>query len=159
MIKNLHLLDAPGVNPDFREKALRLLQSLEGQGFDILITEVMRSVERQRALYAQGRTDAALLLKGYTKPEIAKHRAAGYAAAKAQVTWILTPRYHGRGLAMDLAPIKDGKVCWDGRHPFWAAYGKECEAAGLTWGGNWAPKNRDMPHCQYDPVEKEAQEA
>jgi peptidoglycan L-alanyl-D-glutamate endopeptidase CwlK len=146
-----HLLDDERVHPIARRKFKAVLQDVRGHGLPLLVWEVYRSRERQRMLYAQGRTDAQLLKAGYTMQEIERYRAAGYTASKPKVTHAKTPRYHGRGLAMDCCWLVNGKPTWDVDMDWWQTYGRAAKAHGLVWGGDW--KMKDLPHVQYEPKE------
>ena len=143
-----HLLDDPRVNPAARRKFKAVLAHVRGRGLPLLVWEVYRSREQQRALYAQGRTNAELLKVGYTPEEIATYRAQGYLASKPVVTKILNPRYHGTGRAMDCCWLVDGKPTWNVDMSWWEMYGRAAEAHALKWGGRW--KMRDLPHVQYE---------
>ena len=52
---------------------------------------------------------------------------------------------HNYGLALDFAPVVNGKISWDEK--LYASFGKWADAAGLEWGGRWR-KFVDLPHVQ-----------
>jgi len=144
------LMDAR-VNPTFRRKALAVVSDLESHGVNFKILEVIRTAERQRMLYAQGRRDKTLLNQGFSQDEIARYRAAGYTAGKGIVTSTAVSKYHGKGLAMDIGVFdSNGKYIGDASHEGYVKYGSSCKAHGLTWGGGW--KLRDAGHCQLEPT-------
>ncbi|MFI8684126.1 M15 family metallopeptidase [Brevundimonas diminuta] len=99
---------------------------------DFLVTEGVRTPERQRELYAQGRT----------KPG-------------RKVTWTLTSNHFvqksGYGHAVDLCPYP---VDWDDLTKFAAIADAMKRAAlmegvRLAWGGDWkAPEGPDRPHFE-----------
>ena len=116
-----------GVHPDLVRVAERAI-AISRQ--DFLITEGVRTKERQRELYAQGRT----------KPG-------------QKVTWTLTSNHFikadGFGHAIDVVPHP---VDWSDAKKFHAiaqamkAAAKELNVS-LGWGGDWT-KNRDLPHFE-----------
>jgi len=98
---------------------------------DFMVVEGVRSPERQRQLYAQGRT-----------------------APGPKVTWTLNSNHFkksdGYGHAVDLVPYP---VDWDDIDKFKAISLAMFDAAQelcvkIEWGGNWK-KNKDYPHFEY----------
>lgn len=72
-------------------------------------------------------------------------QAALYAAGKTRAKTLKeTP--HGRGCAVDLIVIIDGKIA-PGTHRAWEELGKMGEDIGLEWGGRWKTLV-DKPHFQ-----------
>lgn len=111
------------LNPAFVQTVLHVMASMKERGFSMVLLEGYRSPERQNALAAQG-NHVTQAKGGESK--------------------------HQYGLAVDLAPIRNGKVVISERDP-WAmqayqALGEESQAAGLTWGGNWSFK--DFGHIE-----------
>ncbi|WP_240315082.1 M15 family metallopeptidase [Chromobacterium haemolyticum] len=111
------------LNPEFVQVVLRVMERMKARGFPMVLLEGYRSPERQDSLAGQ----ATLVTKA--KGGQSKHQ---------------------YGLAVDLAPIREGKVVISERDP-WAmqaynALGEEATAAGLTWGGNWSFK--DFGHIE-----------
>lgn len=103
------------------QRACRLfLSECEKEGLPVLITETYRSQERQRELYAQGRT-----------------------APGRVVTWTLNSRHTSR-LAWDICKNKKGEEYSD--TSFFKACGRVAKRLGITWGGDW--KTPDMPHFE-----------
>lgn len=106
------------VDAAFVQTVLRVMTRLEARGYPMTLLEGYRSPERQDALAEQG-TLVTKAKGGQSK--------------------------HQYGLAVDLAPVRNGKVVISERDP-WAmsaylALGEEATAAGLTWGGNWSFKD------------------
>jgi hypothetical protein len=106
------------MNPAFVQTVLRVMVAMRARGFGMVLLEGYRSPERQNALAAQG-NHVTQAKGGQSK--------------------------HQYGLAVDLAPIRAGKVVISERDP-WAmqayqALGEEAQRAGLTWGGNWSFKD------------------
>lgn len=85
---------------------------------EFIVVEGLRSKERQAALYAQGRTNPGN-----------------------KVTWTLNSK-HIDGLAVDLAPIVDGKIDWQDLAKFDAIAKAMFAAAAelgvkIRWGKDW----------------------
>ncbi|CAM4014822.1 LysM peptidoglycan-binding domain-containing protein [Geobacillus stearothermophilus] len=115
-----------GVHPVVAAKARQLIEEAYREGINVIITQGLRTVEEQNALYAQGRT----------KPgKIVTNAKGGYS-------------YHNFGLAFDFAIMKDdGNISWnvDDKWKLVAQIGK---SLGLEWGGDWK-SFPDYPHFQY----------
>lgn len=114
-----------GVHPPIAEKALELISRAFSEGIYIIITQGLRTIEEQNALYAQGRT----------KPGPKVTNAKGGTS------------YHNFGLAFDFAILEfSGAINWtvDKR---WKRVGVIGESLGLEWGGRWT-SFVDIPHFQ-----------
>jgi peptidoglycan LD-endopeptidase CwlK len=142
------------VHPRLVEVVLRAIE-ISPQDFKVL--EGVRSPARQRELYGQGRTVAALKRAG-VDPKFAK-------PGEKQVTWTLNSNHFvnaktGFGHAVDLVPHP---VDWEGptRFPKFDAIAKAMFAAAaekgvtLRWGADWdrdgKPRERgesDSPHFE-----------
>lgn len=102
----------------------------------LFVVEGVRTVERQQALYAQGRTTPGPIV---TYKDGLVHRSNHQPLA-------------GIGYAVDCAFVPSaGESPFDALHP-WQAYGEALEAQGVIWGGRW--KMADLPHAEWprDPV-------
>lgn len=102
------------LNPACMQSVLHLMARLESRGYRFVLLEGYRSPERQEKLANLGN-------------HVTSARA--------------FQSKHQYGLAVDLAPVRDGKLLISERDP-WAmeaylALGEEAAKAGLTWGGNW----------------------
>lgn len=102
------------LDPRFTQPVLRVLARLQERGYVFVLLEGYRSPERQEKLANLG-------------SHVTNARA--------------FQSKHQFGLAVDLAPVRDGRLVISERDP-WAlqAYmvlGEEAEKAGLTWGGRW----------------------
>lgn len=80
-----------------------------------------------------------------------KEQAALYAAGKTRTMH----SYHLKGLAIDLAIIKDGQAIWD-FEPYRVLNHHIQDAAdafdvSITWGGHWTPL-RDAVHFQLEAI-------
>ena len=106
------------LDPAFVKIVLQVFERMQARGYPMALLEGYRSPERQDKLAASG---------------------AGVTNARAYQS------KHQYGLAVDLAPIKDGHLQISERDP-WAmqaylALGEEAERAGLVWGGRWSFKD------------------
>lgn len=110
-------------------------------GLNVLITETLRTQERQNYLYCQGRTVAQATAKG-----ISEDFATKYCNPKAnQVTWTLSSN-HKTGMAWDVCKNVKGQEYSD--KSFFEKAGKVAKELGIEWGGDW--KEKDTPHFQVD---------
>ena len=111
------------LDPDFVQVVLQIMKKMKERGYSLALLEGYRSPERQDNLAQMGTM--------VTKAKGGQSR-------------------HQYGLAVDLAPMKDGKVIISEKDPWasevYAALGEEAKAAGVTWGGNWS--FRDYGHIE-----------
>lgn len=122
-----------GVNPNLASKVKAMAADLKKQGIDIAVVDGMRSFAKQNSLYAQGRT----------KPG---QKVTNVKAGNS---------FHNYGLAVDVAPMKNGKIDWNAPKSTWDAIGKAGVKQGLEWGGNWKGF-KDRPHFELDGGAKRA---
>lgn len=116
------------VHPILARKVTALVSNLAARGFEVEITQAVRTIEEQNALYAQGRT----------------RKGAKVTNARGGQS------YHNFGLAVDFALMVNGKLGWPEPHPVWKAIGEEAARLGLEWGGTW--RRPDLPHVQLKNV-------
>jgi peptidoglycan L-alanyl-D-glutamate endopeptidase CwlK len=106
------------LNPDFVQQVLTVMKKMGERGYPMVLLEGYRSPERQDEL--------ANLATLVTKAKGGQSK-------------------HQYGFAVDLAPMKNGKVVisekdsWAGEA--YQALGEEAEAIGLIWGGRWSFKD------------------
>jgi peptidoglycan L-alanyl-D-glutamate endopeptidase CwlK len=110
-------------DPGFMQRALLVFERVHARGYPIVLLEGYRSPERQDMLFN-------------SNAHLTKARA--YESK------------HQFGLALDAAPVKDGKLMIS-ETDSWAmqAYqvlGEEAEKAGLIWGGRW--RLQDYGHIE-----------
>lgn len=109
----------------------------------IEIAETRRSLAVQMAYYSRGRMKVEDVQKMY--------RHAGLyniSEEEAQIknTWTLDSK-HIHGKAVDIVPVKDGKIWWTAPKEIWQRMGEIGEKYGMIWGGRW--KNTpDTPHFE-----------
>ncbi|MEK4193300.1 M15 family metallopeptidase [Paenibacillus sp. FSL L8-0323] len=123
-----------GLHPVVLAAATALIERCYARGVPILITQGLRTIAEQDALYAQGRT----------KPGNIVTNAKGGTS------------YHNFGLAIDFALLlPDGKqVSWDLKRDGdddkvadWTEVVQEAKALGFEWGGDFV-SIKDAPHFQ-----------
>jgi hypothetical protein len=117
------------LEPDFKAIMQNIIKQVsEATGLHWIVVSGRRTMKEQGDLYAQGRT----------KPGKKVTNAPPGSSA------------HNFGLGCDVAPLavgNDHDIWWSAPSGYWEAYGAYCEAAGMTWGGNF--KNLvDNPHCE-----------
>lgn len=123
-----------GVHPDLQRIAVAAAKRLP---FPVIVTEGVRTIERQRELFAQGRTKPGKI-----------------------VTWTMDSRHRvqkcGYGCAVDLAPVApDGKIDWENKARFFAI-GEAMKAAAsnenvpIRWGYDWDGDGKLQERGEYD---------
>src|SRR6188768_1641664 len=120
-----------GVHPELSEKILRILAAMEVLGFEMMVTDGVRTTGQQQALYAQGRTKPGKIvtqLDGVTRRSNHQTKADGF------------------GHACDCAFVVAGVPSWGEKLP-WKLYGAMAESLGLVWGGSWINFS-DKPHVE-----------
>ncbi|WP_054941705.1 M15 family metallopeptidase [Paenibacillus ihuae] len=122
------------LHPVLMAGASALIQRCYAKGIPIVITQGMRTIAEQNALYAQGRT---------TKGNIVTNARGGSS-------------YHNYGLAIDFALLlPDGKsISWDtsrdgnnDRLADWQQVAQEAKKLGFAWGGDWS-SFKDYSHLE-----------
>jgi D-alanyl-D-alanine dipeptidase len=114
------------LEPVIQSKARALLDASKIEGIELVVTQGLRTMEEQAALYAQGRTAPGPVVTN----------------AKPGSSW------HNFGLAFDVAVVQGGKPTWPADEALWQKVGALGKALGLTWGGDFM-NFPDRPHCQY----------
>ena len=119
-----------GCHPELKYRVKALVDALEHEGLDIILTQGVRSVAQQQAIYAQGRTKPGKIVTncdGIVK--VSNHQ----------------PKSDGYGYAVDVAwRTTGGAITWTGP---WDRLGTLAEAQGLVWGGRWV-SFPDRPHLE-----------
>lgn len=99
-------------------------------GWEWRITEGFRTTERQKELYAQGRTKPGSIVT--------------------QKNGTTNKSSHQSGLAVDFAPFHNGKLDYNVSNVHWAYLGHAARSVGLEWGGDWDGGFIDKPHIEWD---------
>ena len=118
--------DRTKLHPKLQKKLSELESACKKAGLKIQITECVRTVSEQDALYAQGRT----------KPGVKVTNAPGYSYSS----------HHMWGTAFDFCRA-DGKGAYYDKDGFFTKVGKIGKSLGLEWGGDWKSLV-DKPHFQ-----------
>lgn len=108
-------------------------------GSPMFVVEGMRTVARQVALYAQGRSMPGAVV---TYKDGITHRSNHQ------------PHSDGAGYAVDAGFIGIDPFAMS--HP-WEQYGEALERRGITWGGRW--KMSDLPHAELKDISNGARVA
>ncbi|CQR51493.1 M15 family metallopeptidase [Paenibacillus riograndensis] len=123
-----------GLQPVVKAAATALIERCYAREVNIVITQGLRTIAEQDALYAQGRTKPGQIVtnaKGGTS-------------------------YHNYGLAIDFALLlpNGSSVSWDttrdgdgDKVADWSEVVQEAKALGFEWGGDWT-NFKDLPHFQ-----------
>jgi peptidoglycan LD-endopeptidase CwlK len=117
-----------GVYPVLAYKIHQVAAQLEDEGTLIRVTQAVRTIEEQDALYAQGRTAPG---------SIVTNCPGGHS-------------YHNFGLAVDCVPSVPGNSYipdWNAEHPTWKRMEELGAGLGLTVGAQWR-SFPDAPHFQ-----------
>lgn len=122
-----------GVHPDLQRVVQAAAQRLP---FPVVVVEGVRTVDRQRELFAQGRTRPGKI-----------------------VTWTMDSRHLvqrcGYGCAVDIAPVKPGGIDWENKARFFEI-GAAMKAAAandnipVRWGYDWDGDGKLMEKGEYD---------
>ncbi|MBY7142254.1 M15 family metallopeptidase [Virgibacillus sp. NKC19-3] len=123
------------LHPIVEEKKNELLEQAAEIDIDVVITEEIRSIDRQNELYEQGRS---------TSGNIVTNARGGQS-------------YHNYGLAIDYALRDDnGELIWDIHYDGndngksdWFEVADLAKELGFDWGGDWE-SFKDYPHLQMD---------
>ena len=141
--KKVNLLD-----PAIRGRVVNFLAKLDDLRIKYVVVETKRSLEVQEAYYAQGR-------KSIEEVNDLRRVAGLWEITKKDnektVTNTLKSK-HLDGLAVDIAPMVNGRVWWNAPEEVWLEIGVIGESFGLSWGGRWgqtaAKLGWDCPHFQ-----------
>ena len=139
--------------PSVKKMALEFLKKLDLAGIKYSVIETRRSQDVQDAYFSQGRDD----------PEVVneKRKKAGlYALSENECKKVITKAKvskHTSGLALDVAPVVNGKILWTidatEKANYWKRLGEIGESCGFVWGGRWTPLDKyglgwDLPHFE-----------
>lgn len=141
------------LEPGTREKVEKMLHFLDAEKISYKIIETLRTNKVQQAYYAQGRNPL------YTVNALRKEAGLWVIdeeTNKRIITWTLKSK-HLEGRAIDIVPIKDGKIPWNINTQeianLYLRIGAVGESVGLEWGGRWKPVDKfgvgkDAPHFE-----------
>ena len=130
------------LKPEFLMRLQAGLNELDRKGIAYAIIETYRSQEVQDAYYAQGRESLDIVNQ--------KRIEAGLSVIdEYQNRQMITKTRHSKhtdGLAADIVPVLSrGRIPWLIRDAstaaLWLSISEVLKKHGLTWGGDWEPKN------------------
>lgn len=133
-VKNKSNAKLSGLHPVVMQATERLIELSYDRGIPIVITQGLRTIAEQDALFAQGRTKPGLIVT---------NARGGYSN-------------HNFGVAIDFALLlPDGRsVSWDtlrdgdfDRIADWNEVVEEAKKLGFEWGGDWKTF-KDLPHLE-----------
>lgn len=111
------------LHPAVRQVATDFINAVESKlRIRLRITQSLRSIPEQDALYAQGRTTAGKIVTNAKGGD----------------------SYHNYGLAWDVVEIENGLANWETN---WLGISEIAEEMGIEWGGNFK-SIKDKPHFQ-----------
>jgi peptidoglycan L-alanyl-D-glutamate endopeptidase CwlK len=113
------------VYPGLATLVRQMATQLEAEGIDIRVTQSLRTIAEQEALYAEGRTAPGSIVT----------------EARAGYSW------HNFGLAVDVVPLTPQGPDWNISHPVWARIVAIGVDSGLVAGAEWRTFP-DWPHFQ-----------
>jgi peptidoglycan LD-endopeptidase CwlK len=117
------------VYPGLATLVRQMADQLAAEGIDIRVTQSLRTVAEQEALYAEGRTQPG---------KIVTEAMPGYS-------------WHNFGLAVDVAPLTPQGPDWNTSHPVWGRIVAIGSALGLVAGADWRTFP-DWPHFQWTGI-------
>jgi peptidoglycan L-alanyl-D-glutamate endopeptidase CwlK len=120
-----------GIHPLLIAAVTKIIHGMEAFGYPMMVTDGFRTLDRQREIYAQGRTAPGPVVTqcdGVVKRS--NHQA----------------HDDGWGHAVDMTFVVNGQPSWAESLP-WALYGEAAKAVGCHWGGDW--KSPDRPHIEW----------
>lgn len=123
-----------GCHPELKARVKALIEELAQQGLELVLTQGVRTVAQQQALYAQGRYKPGKIVTNCDGlVRVSNHQ----------------PKSDGYGYAVDVAwRNAHGDITWEGP---WPTLGTVAAAHGLIWGGNWTTF-QDRPHLELPPL-------
>jgi peptidoglycan LD-endopeptidase CwlK len=144
IIRDIELLSAA-----IKDKAIKAIADMNADSklkqlgaSGVVVIETIRQLVTQMAYYARGRMDTDDVRSMFYA---AKLWELSDMEAKQKVTWTLKSK-HIDGQAIDIAPIRNGRVWWGAPPSVWERMGEIGESNGMKWGGRW--KEKDTPHFE-----------
>ncbi len=120
-----------GVHPQLIAAVDRIFDAMECLGFQMLVTDGLRTAAQQHDLWLKGRGKPGPIVTHCDGIKtLSNHQA----------------KADGLGHAVDCAFMVGKVPSWDARLP-WRAYGAAGEALGLKWGGSFE-RLVDLPHLE-----------
>lgn len=130
------------VHPKLSEKIHTLAEMLSQESIEIRVVQAFRTWVQQHALWLQGRAPLEAVNEcrlNCGMEIISQSQNNRVTRADSGQSW------HNYGLAVDVAPFRDGAPIWDDQDPSWKRIVAVGESLGLRSGISW----RDEPHFEY----------
>ena len=142
-IKDLNKDVQPAANKTY--KAMNNSAVLKKLGVEkVIIVETKRDLTVQMAYFSRSRMKDIRDVK-------AMYKAAGlYEPSELECNTANTQTLnsnHIKGIAIDFAPYKNGKIWWDAPDTVWNEMGSIGKKFGFSWGGDWIG-SKDKPHFE-----------
>lgn len=131
--------DINSLNPEMKKRVDIFLQKLKEKNIQYFINETLRTLDVQKAYFAQGREPLLIVNKLRENADLWKIKE----NENKIVTWTLKSK-HLEGRAIDIVPIKEGKLWWNAPEEVWKSIAECAKEADLSSGYYW--KHRDCPH-------------
>lgn len=126
-------------------RAMNASTALKKMGVEkVVIVETKRDLAVQMAYYSRSRMkdpkDVKAMYKaaGLYEPSLSECNTANTQTLNSN---------HIKGIAIDFAPFKAGKIWWNAPDSVWAEMGKIGKKYGFSWGGDWKGFI-DKPHFE-----------
>lgn len=117
------------------QQHLQLFSLKFGAGYDLNISQGLRTWPEQAALWQLGRNPDGSYIDPIHQQGVVTHAQAGHS-------------FHNYGLAYDIAISTPTGLTWELDDPYWRAAIAMGESLGLVAGAEWHGVERDGPHFQ-----------
>lgn len=129
--------------------ATRAIADLHSRGINVIVTSTLRTLDEQKALYAQGR-------KSLEEVNALRQKAGLYRLVESENKYTVTnadgvkhKSNHQGGAALDVVPEQGGRPVWPtASDPRWKQIAGVFKKYGFEWGGDWKDFP-DLPHYQW----------
>lgn len=122
-----------GIHPILKERVEKLIALANAEGFDLVVTQGLRTFAEQDRLFNQWRDGKDN--DGDKRVDESDEKVTRAAGGQSN---------HNYGLAVDLAFRVNGKISWE--TALYTKIGAWAKQVNLAWGGNW--KHKDLPHVE-----------
>lgn len=134
------------LSPETEEMARRLVALFNSEGFGYFINETRRTLDVQRAYYAQGRKPLSEVNALRAVAGLKAIAESDNASVITKVDGIKDKSRHQSGDALDIYPtMPDKAVLWyptTSTADLWKRMGELAKRCGFEWGGDWKPLDR-----------------
>lgn len=136
------------LDPRMQPAVHKYLRRLAEEGIPAIVLEARRGLSTQMAYFSRGRAPVALVKAFFARCGL-------WAITDAEAMTINTKTLYSKhidGLAVDIAPTKDGKPWWDAPRELWLRMftiaEDECGLDACA-AGKWEAWNWDWPHTEW----------